>query len=209
MIRADLHSSCSVHKARESICGSLHPLHRQVLTTVCLRIKKGWVVLFWRSHVKAVTPPADTSLWFPWVLPFGDCQKFRILATHISENGILLGKKNNKTGSDFQNLKVRMAHGDFFKIRIAFQPNILKPNLMLSAQSLSSAQLFSTLWTIVHQAPLPMGFSRQEYRSGLPFPSLGDLESTWESNLGLLNCSQILLFFFCRQILYQLCLTCS
>ena len=33
----------------------------------------------------------------------------------------------------------------------------------------------STPWTIAHQAPLSMGFSRQEYWSGLPFPSPGDL----------------------------------
>ena len=32
-----------------------------------------------------------------------------------------------------------------------------------------------TLWTIARQAPLSMGFSRQEYWSGLPFPSPGDL----------------------------------
>ena len=32
-----------------------------------------------------------------------------------------------------------------------------------------------TLWTVAPQAPLSMGFSRQEYWSGLPFPSLGDL----------------------------------
>ena len=30
-------------------------------------------------------------------------------------------------------------------------------------------------WTVVNQAPLPMGFSMQEYWSGLPFPSPGDL----------------------------------
>jgi len=30
-------------------------------------------------------------------------------------------------------------------------------------------------WTVVHQAPLSMEFSRQEYWSGLPFPSPGDL----------------------------------
>ena len=40
---------------------------------------------------------------------------------------------------------------------------------------LSCVQLFSTLWTVAHQAPLSMGFSRQEYWSGLPFPSPGDL----------------------------------
>ena len=34
---------------------------------------------------------------------------------------------------------------------------------------------FVTLWTVAHQAPLSMGFSRQAYRSGLPCPSQGDL----------------------------------
>ena len=38
----------------------------------------------------------------------------------------------------------------------------------------SCVQLFVTLWTIAHQAPLFMGFSRQEHWSGLPFPSSGD-----------------------------------
>ena len=40
---------------------------------------------------------------------------------------------------------------------------------------LSCVQLFVTLWTVAHQAPLSMGFYRQEYWSGLPFPSIGDL----------------------------------
>ena len=38
-----------------------------------------------------------------------------------------------------------------------------------------SVWLFATLWTVVHQTPLSMGFSRQEYWRGLPFPSPGDL----------------------------------
>ena len=41
--------------------------------------------------------------------------------------------------------------------------------------SLSPVQLFVTPWTGAHQAPLSMKFSRQEYWSGLPFPSPGDL----------------------------------
>ena len=36
---------------------------------------------------------------------------------------------------------------------------------------LSHVQLFVILWTVSRQAPLSMGFSRQEYWSGLPFPS--------------------------------------
>ena len=35
--------------------------------------------------------------------------------------------------------------------------------------------LFVTPWTVVPQAPMSRGFSRQEYSSGLPFPSSGDL----------------------------------
>jgi len=40
----------------------------------------------------------------------------------------------------------------------------------MHAQSLSPVQLFETPWTVVHQAPLPMAFPRQEYWSGLSFP---------------------------------------
>ena len=40
-------------------------------------------------------------------------------------------------------------------------------------KSLSCVQIFATLWTAAHQAPPSMGFSRQEYWSGLPFPSPG------------------------------------
>ena len=40
---------------------------------------------------------------------------------------------------------------------------------------LSHVPLFVTPWTVAHQAPLSMGFSRQEYWSGLLFPTPGDL----------------------------------
>ena len=42
-------------------------------------------------------------------------------------------------------------------------------------RSLSHVQLFATPWTVAYQAPLSMGFSRQEYWSGLSSPSPGDL----------------------------------
>ena len=48
----------------------------------------------------------------------------------------------------------------------------------------SHVQLFVTLWTVAHQAPLSIVFSRQEYWSELPFPSP-------ESKLGLLHGRQI------------------
>ena len=43
------------------------------------------------------------------------------------------------------------------------------------SQSLSCVQLFATAQIVAHQAPLSMRFSRQEYQSGLAFPSPGDL----------------------------------
>ena len=43
------------------------------------------------------------------------------------------------------------------------------------AQSFSQVQFFGTPWTVAHQDSLCMGFPRQEYWSGLPFPTPGDL----------------------------------
>ena len=55
-----------------------------------------------------------------------------------------------------------------------------KPNwpLKCKVKLLSRVRLFVTLWTVSYRAPLSMGFSRQEYWSGLLFPSLGDLSDS-------------------------------
>ena len=45
----------------------------------------------------------------------------------------------------------------------------------VKVKSLSRVRLFATPWTIAYQASQSIGFSRQEYRSGLLFPSPGDL----------------------------------
>ena len=50
-------------------------------------------------------------------------------------------------------------------------------SVSLCAQSLSRVQPFVTPWTVAHQTPLSMGFSRQEYWSGLPGPLPGDLSN--------------------------------
>ena len=47
--------------------------------------------------------------------------------------------------------------------------------MTVKVKSLSRVQLFATPWTVAYQAPPSMGFSRQEYWSGFPFPSTGDL----------------------------------
>ena len=45
----------------------------------------------------------------------------------------------------------------------------------MKVKSLSRVRLFVTPWTVAYQAPLSMVLSRQEYWSGLPFPSPRDL----------------------------------
>ena len=58
----------------------------------------------------------------------------------------------------------------------------------------SRAQLFVTLWTVACQAPLSMGFSRQEYWRGLPCPSPGHLPNPGveRTALSVLHCRRIL-----------------
>ena len=52
---------------------------------------------------------------------------------------------------------------------------------------LSCIQLFATPWTVTHQAPLSVGFSRQEYWGGLPFPSPGNLSDPGIKSVSLLS----------------------
>ena len=47
--------------------------------------------------------------------------------------------------------------------------------LKVKVKLLSRVQFFVTQWTVAYQSPPSMGISRQEYWSGLPFPSPGDL----------------------------------
>ena len=76
----------------------------------------------------------------------------------------------------------------FFRLIIAFLPRskrlwiswLQSPSAVILetpkiSHCLQMTWLFAIPWTIVYQASLSMGFSRQEYWSGLPFPSPGDL----------------------------------
>ena len=55
---------------------------------------------------------------------------------------------------------------------LSYSPEIILSLSSLKVKSLSRVRLFATPWTnVAHQAPPSMGFSRQEYWSGLPFPS--------------------------------------
>ena len=62
------------------------------------------------------------------------------------------------------------------RIRVYFIRLMLKNSLHVYKLScFSCAWIFATLWTVAHQSPLFMGFSRQEYWSGLPCPPQGNL----------------------------------
>ena len=54
-------------------------------------------------------------------------------------------------------------------------------------KSLSRVQLFATPWTVAYQAPQSMGFLRQEYWSGVPFPSPMHESETWKWSLSVVS----------------------
>ena len=78
------------------------------------------------------------------------------------------------TESDMEQQTVSKLGKEYIKA-VYRHPAYLTTYCRVKVKSLSRVQLFETPWTIAHQAPLSMGFSRQEYWSGLPFPSPGDL----------------------------------
>ena len=57
----------------------------------------------------------------------------------------------------------------------------------VKVKSLSRARLLATPWTAAHQAPPSMGFSRQEYWSGLPFPSPTHESEKWKWNRSVVS----------------------
>ena len=74
--------------------------------------------------------------------------------------------------------KFKIFHKKYYQqIRHRTQLNIKKA-VHDKVKSLSHVRLFATLWTAASQAPLSLGFSRQEYWSGLPLPSPGDLHNS-------------------------------
>ena len=74
---------------------------------------------------------------------------------------------------------------------------------VVKVKSLSRVWLFATPWTAAHQAPLSIGFSRQEYWSGLPLPSLEEVLAEGITNIGqyLLICYKFYMYWF---ILYSI-----
>ena len=57
----------------------------------------------------------------------------------------------------------------------------------MCAKSLQPCPIFATLWTVACQTPVSMGFSRQEYWSGLPCPPPGDLHDPEMKTMSLMS----------------------
>ena len=75
---------------------------------------------------------------------------------------------------------------------------VLSLNVLLRAcmpRSFRCVWLFMTQWTVAHQAPLSVGFSRQEYWSGLPFPPPGNLPHPGIEPTSLLSSTLAIEFF--------------
>ena len=70
--------------------------------------------------------------------------------------------------------------------------------MCVCAQSLSQVQLFATPWAVGSQAPLSMEFSIQEYWSGLPLPTPGDLPGSGNQTcISCVSCIDQQIFYHC------------
>jgi len=119
--------------------------------------------------------------WLSIFLSFSFDSSIWMLSTNLSSNTLILFSFSFPWSSLLLNLCV-----EFFSLLIVL--------CMLSC--LSHVWLFVTLWTVAHQAPLSIGFSRQEYWSGLPCTPPGDLPDPGIKPESYITCT-------CRQVLYH------
>ena len=76
----------------------------------------------------------------------------------------MLNKLERRIDEQSENIKENIRMSQNLKSTISELKNTIK-----KVKSLSYVRFFATPWTVAYQAPLSMGFSRQEYWSGLPF----------------------------------------
>jgi len=82
-------------------------------------------------------------------------------------------------------LPVSSVHGDSpgknTGVGCHFLLQCMKVKVKMKVKSLSRVRLLATPWTAAYQAPRSMGFSRQEYWSGVPLPSLSSVHSIFQN----------------------------
>ena len=107
--------------------------------------------------------------------------------------GLQRVERDLATEQQFLNTEdLSQASSDFQFLFVEIKPTLMKYSRVVLDdvvvfQSLSRVQLFATLWTVAHQAPVSMGISRQEYWSGLPFPPQDAVNSTSRSFVQLVS----------------------
>ena len=111
------------------------------------------------------------------------------------EPGGLPSMGSHRVGHDWSDLAAAAAAKPTQTIVLTDNFSCASPACLLSC--FSHVQLCVTLWIVVHQAPLSTGLSRQEYWSGLPFPSPGDLPKPRDWTCVSYG------FFIGRQVLYH------
>ena len=155
-------------------------LERKAMTNLDI-LKNRDITLLTKVHIiKAMVFPVVMYGWESWIIKKAECQ--RIVAFELWCWRRLLripwiAKRSNQ--SILEEISPESLEGLMLKLLV---------------KSLSSVRLFVTPWTVAYQIPPSMGFSRQEYCSGLSFPSPEAL-----SNAGIEPSLP-----HCRQTLYHL-----
>ena len=109
----------------------------------------------WAWHMVLVIYPVQMFLFITWFLWICNVPIRRdAYLPHTPENNESAGRRQEGEGRAVRERTLRKCR---------------------EVKSLSHVRFFAIPWTVVYQASLSMGFSRQEYWSGLPFPSPGDL----------------------------------
>ena len=93
----------------------------------------------------------------------------RPILYHLSHQGSPIYSKGSLSNLSFQ-WAIGNVHHNSERPRSLYSPST--PSLKVKVKSLSRLRLFATPWTAAHQARPSTGFSKQEYWSGVPPPSL-------------------------------------
>ena len=123
-----------------------------------------------RDALPAAEGKGQTSLWAKF-------NSYNLLSPIYTLNGLLFLTYRTLSIELFLSLLFLFIFLNYDSIwkHICKRLGKYRTKLHVKVKSFSRVQLFATLWTVACQSPLSMGFSRQEYWSGLPFPPPGDL----------------------------------
>ena len=136
---------------------------------------------FWHKHGPLEKGMANhfsiLALRIPWTVGKGKKRTLKdelpkLVGAHYAtrEEWRNNSRKNEETELKRQQHPVVVVTGNGSKVWCCKEQYCMKWS---EVKSFSRVRLFATPWTVAYRAPLSMGFSRQEYWSGLPFPSPG------------------------------------